>query len=130
MKKLIVKWWMKTLCSTIFICNFATMKLPTKYWTSYNCDLIRDEYQNWRTYLGLVDSRSWEPVVDISENHVELSDDDIYGRLEGHEAIVIDNDFCNCFENERNAKIWLRDNLNICVITWDIDWWPVLYIKK
>lgn len=105
------------------------MKLPTKYCT-YDCKLVRDEYQNWRTYLWLIGSRSWEPIVDISENHVEISDDDIYHSLEGHEAIVIDNDFINCFDNERSAKIWLRDNLNICVITWDIDWWPVLYIKK
>jgi len=99
-------------------------------WKTYDLEVTRSVYQNGRTYLGLYEPSSWEPFADLSENHVEIPDDEIYHHLEGYEAIVIDNDFIACFESVRDCKIWLRDNLKICITTWEIEWWPVLYIKQ
>lgn len=99
-------------------------------WKTYDLEITRSVYQNGRTYLGLYEPSSWEPFADITENHVEVSDEDIYGRIPWCEALVIDNDFMNCFPSERECKIWIRDNVKSCVITWDIDWLPVFYIKK
>ena len=66
---------------------------------------------------------------DLSENHPDIPDSEIFGRLPGHEAIIIDNDFLMCFNSPREAKIWIRDNIPECVITWDIDWRDCFYIK-
>lgn len=68
------------------------------------------------------------PFASISENHPEISDEEIFGHLPGHEAIVIDNDFISCFNNEREAKIWIKDNMPECVITGDLEGRPVFYI--
>lgn len=100
------------------------------FWKTYNVELNIDKYtNNNRTYLWLIDVDDWEPFCDLSENHVEIPDEIIYWLLPWHEAIVIDNDFIACFNSEREAKIWLRDNLAECVITWDIQGRPVFYIK-
>jgi hypothetical protein len=58
---------------------------------------------------------------DLTENHVEIPDDIIYGRLPGHEAVIIDHDFLNLFDEPRLAKIWIKENISECIITGDID---------
>lgn len=96
----------------------------------YNLDLIVNKYvNNNRTYFWLVDTSDGEPFADLSENHVEISDDEIFWRLPGHEAFIIDNDFLNCFDSIREAKIWIKDNISQCIITWDIDWLDCFYVK-
>ena len=113
----------------IFILKNTIMKLKA-FNKEYNLDLIVDKYvNNNRTYFWLVDTSDGEPFADLSENHVEISDDEIFWRLPGHEAIIIDNDFLNCFDSIREAKIWIKDNISQCVITWDIDWLDCFYVK-
>ncbi len=100
------------------------------FWKSYELWLHVSKYDIWRrTYLWLFDTNDWEPFADLSENHPEISDDLIFNNLPGHEAIVIDNDFISCFPSERECKIWIRDNIPECVITGDLEWRPVFYIK-
>lgn len=103
------------------------MKLNA-FWKTYNLDLEKSYYtNNHRTFFWLLDEE-W-PFADLSENHPEISDDLIFNNLPWHEAIVIDNDFIACFSSERECKIWIRDNIPECVITGDLEWRPVFYIK-
>ena len=107
------------------------MKL-TAFNKEYDLDIDFLNYFNNRTAVELYDYKSDEPgpFCMISENHPEIPDEVIYWRLPGHEAIIIDNDFLSCFDEPRLAKIWIRDNIPECVITWDIDWRDCFYIKK
>ena len=110
--------------------KYIIMQLKTTWWKTYDLELVKNNYlNNNRTYLGLVDIEDGEPFADLSENHPEISDMWIYETLPGHEAIIIDNDFINCFNSEREAKIWIKDNISECVITWDMFWLPCFYIK-
>ena len=98
----------------------------------YILELFKSNYvNNNRTYFWLVDTDPAEywPFCDLSENHPEIPDSEIFGRLPGHEAIIIDNDFIMCFDSTREAKLWIKDNIPECVITWDIDWRDCFYIK-
>lgn len=96
----------------------------------YDLELIKSSYvNNSRTYFWLIDKEDWWPFCDLSENHPEIPFSEIYGRLPGHEAIIIDNDFIMCFDSIREAKLWIKDNIPECVITWDIDWRNCFYIK-
>ena len=111
---------------------FSKMKL-TLMWKVYDLEVNFLKYlSNNRTAVELYDYKSDEPwpFCCISENHPEIPDEVIYGRLLWHEMVVIDNDFVNCFPSEREAKIWIRDNIPQCVITWDYDWLPVFYIQS
>ena len=108
------------------------LSITTSWWKTYDrLTADRMNYFNNRTAFTLFDRDENEPwpFCTLSENHPEISDDEIFNTLPGHEAIVIDNDFIACFPSEREAKIWLRDNLAECVITWDIQGRPVFYIK-
>lgn len=109
------------------------LSLTTSWWKTYD-KLTADKLKylaNERTAFTLFDRDENEPgpFCTLSENHPEISDDLIFNNLPGHEAIVIDNDFIDCFNSEREAKIWISDNLPECVITGDLEWWPVFYIK-
>lgn len=88
-------------------------------------------YFNGRTCISLFDEDPNEPwpFCNISENHPEIPDELIYNNLPDHEAIVIDNDFISLFPSEREAKIWIKDNIPTCVITGDLAGRPVFYIK-
>lgn len=95
-----------------------------------NVEFVFDKYaNNERTAIALIDSDDGEPICYLSENHPEIKDEIILSRLPGHEAIIIDNDFIACFDSEREAKIWIKDNLPECVITGDIIGRPCFYIK-
>ena len=97
-------------------------------------ELYTDKYRTNpnRTYFGIEDTNPEEPwhFCDLSENHPDIPDSEIFWRLPWHEAIVIDNDFISCFNSEREAKIWIRDNIPECVITGDLEGRPVFYIKN
>lgn len=107
------------------------MKL-TAFNKVYNLELDVLKYFNWRTAIELFDYNPEDPgpFCFLSENHPEISDDVIYWRLPWHEAIIIDNDFINCFDSAREAKIWIKENVPQCVITGDIDWRDCFYIKS
>lgn len=100
------------------------------FWKDYDLELQVSNYYNGRTYLGLYEPSSGEPFAAISENHPDINDEVIYGSLKGHEAIVIDNDFQSCFNSLRDCMIWIRENVKMCVITGEIENYPVLFIKK
>lgn len=103
------------------------MKLNA-FWETYNLNLKKSYYtNNHRTFFWLLDEE-W-PFADLSENHPDIPDSEIFWRLPGHEAIIINSDFLMCFNNSREAKIWIKDNIPECVITWDIDWRDCFYIK-
>lgn len=125
----------KIISSNFILLSITKMKNTTVLkllWWEYNLTLTTDNYRNnGRTYLWLVDASDWEPFADISENHVEIDDEEIFNTLPGHEAIVIDQDFRQLFGSERDCKIWLRDNFpDLVVITGDLEWRPVFYIKN
>lgn len=108
------------------------LSITTSWWKTYDrLTADRMNYFNNRTAFTLFDRDENEPwpFCTLSENHPEISDDLIYDNLPGHEAIVIDNDFIACFPSERECKIWIRDNIPECVITGDLEWRPVFYIK-
>lgn len=109
------------------------LSLTTSWWKTYNKLTVEtDKYlSNNRTSFHLFDNDENEPwpFADLSENHPEISDSEIFWRFPDHEAIVIDNDFIACFPSERECKIWIRDNIPECVITGDLEWRPVFYIK-
>lgn len=106
------------------------MKLNA-FWKTFDLELIRNEYaNNDRTYFWLVDRKDRELFADLTENHTEISDEQIYGRLPWHEAVIINHDFLSSFDSIRDAKIWIKDNIKECVITGDIDWLDCFYIKK
>jgi hypothetical protein len=97
----------------------------------YILELFKLNYvNNNRTYFGLIDKKDWWPFCDLSENHPEIKDSEIFWRLPGHEAIIIDNDFMMCFDSVREAKLWIKDNIKECVITGEIDGRDCFYIKK
>lgn len=109
------------------------LSLTTSWWKTYD-KLTADRMKylaNERTAFTLFDRDENEPwpFCSISENHPEISDEETFNHLPGHEAIVIDNDFISCFNSEREAKIWIRDNIPECVITGDLEGRPVFYIK-
>jgi hypothetical protein len=109
------------------------LSITTSWWKTYDkLTLDRLKYlSNDRTAFTLFDRDENEPwpFCQLSENHPEISDYEIFNHLPWHEAIVIDNDFISCFNSEREAKIWIRDNIPECVITGDLEWRPVFYIK-
>lgn len=109
------------------------LSITTSWWKIYD-KLIADRmnYFNNRTAFTLFDRDENEPwpFCTLSENHPEISDELIFNNLPWHEAIVIDNDFIACFNSEREAKIWIKDNIPQCVITGDLEWRPVFYIKN
>ena len=109
------------------------LSLTTSWWKTYD-KLTADRMKylaNERTAFTLFDRDENEPwpFCSISENHPEISDEETFNHLPWHEAVVIDNDFISCFNSEREAKIWIRDNIPECVITGDLEWRPVFYIK-
>lgn len=109
------------------------LSITTSWWKTYDrLTADRMNYFNNRTAFTLFDRDENEPwpFCTLSENHPEISDYEIFNHLPGHEAIVIDNDFIACFPSEREAKIWIRDNIPECVITGDLEWRPVFYIKN
>lgn len=102
------------------------MKLITKN-AIYNCMLVKDYYRdNGRLYLGLYDLDTQEPIVDITENHPELTDEQLMITADG-QKVVIDNDFLNCFDSVRDCKSWCMDNLN-CLGWGEVEWYPCLYV--
>lgn len=109
------------------------LSITTSWWKTYD-KLIADRmnYFNNRTAFTLFDRDENEPwpFCTLSENHPEISDELIFNNLPWHEAIIIDNDFIACFNSEREAKIWIKDNIPQCVITGDLEWRPVFYIKN
>lgn len=108
----------------------TTMELKA-FWKTFDLELTKSSYENNdRTYFGLIDKKDWWPFCDLSENHPEIKDKEIFWRLPGHEAIIIDNDFIACFDSIREAKLWIKDNIKECVITGEIDWRDCFYIKK
>lgn len=114
--------------------NTTYLSITTSWWKTYDkLTVYKDCYKlnPNRTYFWIEDEDEQEPghFCDLSENHPDIPDSEIFGRLPGHEAIIIDNDFLMCFNSPREAKIWIRDNIPECVITWDIDWRDCFYIK-
>ena len=102
------------------------MKLITKY-ASYDCVLVKNYYRdNERLYLGLYDSETQEPIVDITENHSELTDGQLGISSDG-QRVILDNDFINCFESVRDCKEWCIENLN-CLGWGEVEWYPCLYV--
>ena len=115
--------------------NTTYLSITTSWWKTYDkLSIYKDCYKlnPNRTYFWIEDEDEQEPghFCDLSENHPDIPDSEIFWRLPGHEAIIIDNDFLSCFNSPREAKIWIRDNIPECVITWDIDWRDCFYIKQ
>ena len=105
------------------------MKFLSNYWKTYELELTKSNYtNNNRTYLWLLNKKTWEPFCDLSENHAEISDNEIYDTLPWHEAIIINHDFISMFDSERAAKIRIRENIKDCVITWDLSWLGCIYV--
>ena len=87
------------------------MKLEA-FWKTYDLELVVNFYaNNWRLYLGLVDTSDWEPFCDITENHPEI-DDHWMTITEEWEKVIIDNDFLMCFDTKEDCVKWLTDNLH------------------
>lgn len=75
--------------------------------------VVKTEYENnGRLFLGLL---CWngEPFADITENHPEIDDELLQAGLEKGKAerAIIDGDFIDLMGGERQAKIWLTDNI-------------------
>lgn len=106
------------------------MELKTKY-STYDCLLIHWRYEvNNRLYLWLWTKDTHEPIVDISSNYMDISNEQLqYWLSDNMERVIIDNDFIDIFWDIRQAKIWLMDNLNY--LGWDyVDWLPCIVITK
>lgn len=110
------------------------LSLTTSWWKTFD-KLEVDVWMyssNKRTAFALFDHDENDPwhFCYISENHPEISDEEIWNHFPEHEAIVIDNDFIACFNSEREAKIWISDNIPECIFTDELEWLPVFYIKQ
>ena len=103
------------------------MKLTTAWWETYDLEFKFSKYaNNDRIYIWLIDKEDGCPFCDITENHPELSDEDMLIDHDG-EKVIIDNDFISCFPSLRDCKIRCMDNLN-CLGGDYVDWRPALYI--
>lgn len=112
--------------------NWEKLSITTQWWKTYDWLTIYKNHYTVnpnRTYFWIRENAQ-EFFCDLSENHPDIPDSEIFWRLPGHEAIIISNDFISCFDSTREAKIWIRDNIPECVITWDIDWLDCFYIKN
>ena len=104
------------------------MELDT-WFATFEVEVIHSRYiNNNRLYLWLRDTNDGEPICDITENHPEISDEDLkFGLDEWMERVVLDNDFIMCLWWDREAKIWCMDNLK-CLGWWTIDWYPCIIV--
>lgn len=92
-----------------------------------NLSFVFDKYaNNGHIYIWLIDKDTWEPFADITENHPELTDDDLLVD-NNWQKVIIDNDFISLFQSIRECKSWCMDNLN-CLWGAEVDWRPALYI--
>lgn len=98
------------------------------YWKDYKLDIVKWQYENWRTYLWLIDKNK-ETFCDLTENHAEITDQELQFNLgdEG-ERLIIDGDFINFCGGSRNAKIRLMDNLKNCLGGGEIDGLPAIVL--
>lgn len=105
-----------------------TIKTLTLNWEKLK--LVKSEYSNNdRLYLGLIDAQTGEPYADITENHPEISNEELNHDLyDQGERAVIDNDFINCMGWEHEAKIWLMDNIENLIGGGEVQGWPCLVL--
>lgn len=102
------------------------MKLQA-FGNTYDLELVVSHYSNnWRLYLGLMDTSDWEPFCDITENHPEV-DDKWLAISDDWEKVIIDHDFELCFASLRECKEWCMNNLG-CLGWAEVDGLPALYI--
>lgn len=122
---------LQTVIDRLDYMNSEPVELPivklNAFWKEYNLELTFSRYSNNdRIYIGLVDTEDGCPFCDITENHPEISDEEL--MIDNNwEKVVIDNDFIACFPSVRDCKIWCMDNLNC--LGWDyVQGRPCLYI--
>lgn len=95
---------------------------------SYKLNIVRRQYENWRTYLWLINKKG-ETFCDLTENHVEITDQELQENIgENGERLIIDGDFINFCNGSRYAKIRLMDNLENCLGGWEIDGLPAIVL--
>lgn len=92
--------------------------------------LIKATYlNNNRLYLGLEDAETGEHFADITENHPEINNEELQRDLyDQGERAVINNDFINYIGGERQAKIWLMDNVENLIGGGEVQGWPCLVL--
>jgi len=99
----------------IYILKLLLMK-TTKLnflWKTYELEIIKDKYENNRTYLWLIDKSDNEYFSDISINDPRL---DI-----NENEILINKDFQNCFKDNNELYQWIKENFDIK--SWWINNW-------
>ena len=82
-------------------------------WKTYELEMIKDKYENNRTYLWLIDKSDNEYFSDISINDPRL---DI-----NENEILINKDFQNCFKDNNELYQWIKENFDIK--SWWINNW-------
>lgn len=82
-------------------------------WKTYELEIIKDKYENNRTYLWLIDKSDNEYFSDISINDPRL---DI-----NENEILINKDFQNCFKDNNELYQWIKENFDIK--SWWINNW-------
>ena len=101
-----------------------------RFWKIKTLDLIKANYYDGGLYLWLAVSRTWEPYCDVTENHPEISKQDLNFWIdpEQWERAILDNDFINIFGDVRKAKIWLTDNVKNIIGGGDVQGWPAIVL--
>lgn len=94
---------------------------------SYKLNIVKGQYENWRSYLWLIE-KNGEMFCDLTENHVEITDQELNYWGEIGERLIIDWDFINFCGGSRNAKIRLMDNLENCLGGGEIDGLPAIVL--
>ena len=101
----------------------------TAFGKTYNLEINISKYtNNNRIYIWLIDTEDGCPFCDITENHPEISDYDLFTD-DYWVKVILDNDFISCFPSVRDCKIWCMDNLH-CLGWGEVDWRPALYLTK
>lgn len=94
----------------------------------YTLDIVKWQYENWRTYLWLID-KNGETFCDLTENHVEITNQELQVNLwNDGERVILDWDFIDFCGGERYAKIRLMDNLKNCLGGGDIDGYSAIVL--
>ena len=105
------------------------MNFSTPYW-EYEAALSVNSYTfNGRLYLWLVDKYTGEPLIDISENHPELTNEQLEITSDW-QKVILDNDFIQVCGSVRNAKIRCMDNIEWVLGGCEVDWRPAIYVPN
>lgn len=95
---------------------------------SYELNIVKGQYENWRSYLWLID-KNGETFCDLTENHVEITDQELQVNLwNDGERVILDWDFIDFCGGERYAKIRLMDNLKNCLGGGIINGYPAIVL--